>query len=70
MSLQQRRWYRKCFFFKVYQNKCPKYLLNIILISIANTELEIHTVPPLHTILPFLKARIFHQTLSNEANLI
>ena len=30
-SLQQRRWYRKlCFFFKVYENQCPKYLFDTI----------------------------------------
>ena len=35
-TLEKRRWYRKlCCFFKIFRYKFPKYLLNIILISVG-----------------------------------
>ena len=35
-TLEKRRWYRKlCCFFKIFRHKFPKYLLNIILISVG-----------------------------------
>ena len=63
-SLQQRRWYRKlCFFFKLIENKSPKYLFNnvptvrsiyrtknidnIPQFNIRHTFSEIHTSHPL-----------------------
>ena len=46
--LQQRRWYRKlCSFYKVFKNKSPRYLLNIIPIRSPAYSTRNHVIVPL-----------------------
>ena len=46
-TLKKRRWYRKlCCLFKIFRYKCPKYLFNIIPISVSNTTQEILIIFP------------------------
>ena len=66
-SLQQRRWYRKlCCFYKIFKNKSPRYLFNIIPTRNPFYITRNHTnIPLFKTNHIFLKTPFFHLLLSN-----
>ena len=68
-SLQQRRWYKKlCSFYKVFQNKSPRYLLNITPIRNPAYSTRKHvSIRPFKTNRNVFKNSIFPSTI-NEWN--
>ena len=67
-SLQQRCWYRKlCSLYKVFKNKSPRYLFNIIPIRNPAWSTRNHVnIHCLKLIIISLKTPFFHLPLSNE----
>ena len=69
-SLQLRRWYRKlCLFYKIFKNKSPAYLFNLI--PARNTHYSRRTsdnIPCFNTKHSFFKNSFFQSTIINGTN--
>ena len=64
-SLQPRLWYRKCLFFKMFKNKSPKYLFDIIPQSNCQYRTRnAHTISHINVKQQFFKNTYFTSTIT------